>query len=571
MLISEKLVLYQVLPRLFGNLNTVQKFAGTIHENGVGKLNHFTEKALSEINNLGITHIWYTGILQHATCTDYSKYGIFPDLPEIVKGRAGSPYAVKDYYDIDPDLADNVEERMLEFDGLVQRTHQVGLKVLIDFVPNHVARTYYSDNKPKGVVDFGDGDDTTGAFSNQNNFYYLRERFSIPEGVRPFGENVTVHTFQYKENPAKATGNDCFSAQPSVHDWYETVKLNYGVDYQNARTSCFDPIPDTWTKMRDILSFWTRKEIDGFRCDMAEMVPVAFWNWVIPQIRALNPEILFIAEIYNPAQYRNYIFEGKFDYLYDKVGLYDTLRSIITTGQSTHNITACWQQTEGIANHMLCFMENHDEQRFASRFFAGDARKAFPAMLVSAAFRGGPVMLYAGQEVGETAEGATGFSGDDGRTSIFDYTTMPEFQKWVNDYKFDGAKLSVEQKKLREKYRRLLQAAKLSESISHGAFYDLMWANDAQDQVDIHRIYLFLRYTDDEKILCIAYFGDVNAVLKLQIPEHAYTAMKMNINDAGFAENVLCDSDKIKINKGCAEISLTPYDYKMYKLKSFLC
>lgn len=74
----------------------------------------------------------------------------------------------------------------------------------------------------------------------------------------------------YKEYPAKATGNNRFDAYPNINDWYETVKLNYGIDYQNGNTPHFNPIPDTWTKMLDILLFWAGKNIDGFRCDMAE-------------------------------------------------------------------------------------------------------------------------------------------------------------------------------------------------------------------------------------------------------------------------------------------------------------
>jgi len=245
-----KFVIYQVLPRLFGNYNTTNKLNGTIEENGCGKFNSFTAKSLNEIKLLGITHVWYTGIIEHATQTDYSAYGILKDHPGVVKGKAGSAYAIKDYYDVDPDLAENVDNRMKEFENLVKRTHKAGLKVLIDFVPNHVARQYHSDAKPAGVVDLGEKDNPEWAFSPLNNFYYLPGK--------PFLPNFDVNS--YKEFPAKATGNDQFSASPSVNDWYETVKLNYGVNYVEGGQIQFDPIPDTWFKMRDICSSGLRKK-----------------------------------------------------------------------------------------------------------------------------------------------------------------------------------------------------------------------------------------------------------------------------------------------------------------------
>src|ERR1700712_5334449 len=99
---TEKLIIYQLLPRLYGNTKQVNKFYGSIEENGVGKFNDINEKALQEIKKMGFTHVWFTGVIEHATMTDYSAYVIKPDDPDIVKGRAGSPYAIKDYYDVDP-------------------------------------------------------------------------------------------------------------------------------------------------------------------------------------------------------------------------------------------------------------------------------------------------------------------------------------------------------------------------------------------------------------------------------------------------------------------------------------
>ena len=267
-----KTIIYQLLPRTFANFCTTRKNNGSIQENGCGKFNLITTKALHEIKNLGATHVWYTGVIEHATQTDYSEFGITPDHPSVVKGKAGSPYAIKDYYDVDPDLAVNVDNRMAEFEALIERTHKAGLKVIIDFVPNHVARQYHSDAKPIGVEDLGEGDNPEWAFSPLNNFYYLPgEKFS-----------PTFDIFDYTENPAKVTGNDCFTAHPGHNDWYETIKLNYGVFYQGGGEKQFHPTPSTWLKMRDILRFWAAKGVDGFRCDMAEMVAVEFWEWVIP-------------------------------------------------------------------------------------------------------------------------------------------------------------------------------------------------------------------------------------------------------------------------------------------------
>src|SRR5687768_5582579 len=387
---SGKIIIYQLLPRLFGNKNNTNTPYGTRDENGVGKFNDIHAKALNAIREMGVSHVWYTGVIEHALLTDYTSYGIPLDDADVVKGRAGSPYAIKDYYDVDPDLAVSVGGRMKEFEQLVSRTHAAGLKVIIDFVPNHVARQYKSDVKPSGVKDLGESDDTSVPFSVKNNFYYLPgQPFQVPQGYESLGRNNTFPTKDksFEEVPAKATGNDVFEARPKITDWFETVKLNYGVDIQNGRKKFFDPIPDTWVKMKDILAFWAGKKVDGFRCDMAEMVPVEFWNWVIPQIQSINPEIIFIAEIYNPAEYKNYINQGHFNYLYDKVQLYDTLRLLVNGERSTSDIHAIYESLSGINDNMLHFLENHDEQRVASRFFAGDMWKAAPAMVLSATDR----------------------------------------------------------------------------------------------------------------------------------------------------------------------------------------
>jgi glycosidase len=509
---NHKLVIYQLFTRWFGNTKSTNKFYGTRDENGVGKFNDITDKALQELAKFGITHVWYTGVLEHATLTDYSEFGIQPDHPLIVKGIAGSPYAVKDYYDVDPDLAVDVPNRMKEFEELIVRTHQIGLKAIIDFIPNHVARQYHSDARPAGIRDFGEDDDTSVAFSPTNNFYYLPEQeFIVPEGKHP----PIPYDETYFEYPAKATGNDVFQSKPSVFDWYETIKLNYGVDYQNFHQKHFDPIPSTWLKMRDILLFWTAKGVDGFRCDMAEMVPVEFWSWVISEIQQVNPNVIFIAEIYNPAEYHRYIQQGGFTYLYDKVGLYDALRRLMEGYGSVEDITRVWQQESGdIARHMLRFLENHDEQRIASRFFANDPFVAIPAMTLSATLHSGPLMIYSGQEVGVNPKFPEGFQGDDGRTTIFDYWGVEEFQRWTNQGNFDGALLAENQKTLRDFYQRLNHFVRSSEAVQQGGFYDLQYVNIDGQSPNYHRTrtYSYLRHNENQKLLFVYNFDKVHCV-----------------------------------------------------------
>nr|WP_067061171.1 alpha-amylase family glycosyl hydrolase [Mucilaginibacter sp. L294] len=520
---NHKLTIYQLLPRLFGNKNTTNKFYGSVEENGVGKLNDITDKALAEINAMGFTHVWYTGVIEHATMTDHSKYGIKVDDPDVVKGRAGSPYAIKDYYDIATDLAVDAEFRISEFKELVGRTHQNKMKVIIDFVPNHVARTYASDVKPDGVRDFGEDDDNTMNFSPDNDFYYIPgQPFIVPGGYNPGGDEFTspLKDGKFDEFPAKATGNDVFNPAPTINDWFETIKLNYGVYYLDGKKSYFDHVPPLWHKMHHILTYWAQMGVDGFRCDMIEMVPVEFWAWLIPKIKATFPDMIFIGEAYDKDQYYNYIHNGGFDYLYDKVGLYDAIRRLTCAepGASTWEINAVWNNhCKGIDEHMLRFMENHDEQRIASRFFAGDAALAIPGMIVSATLATGPVMIYSGQEAGEPAEGEMGFSGDDGRTTIFDYWGVPTHQQWMNNGAFDGANLTSTQKELREFYSKLLNIVKDSEALSNGEFYELMIDNEHQPGFDT-MLYIYLRYTANQKVLVIANFNRAERALNIQLP-----------------------------------------------------
>ena len=490
-----KIIIYQVFTRLFGHRSNTPVVNGTIEENGCGKLNDFTPSALKKIRELGVTHIWYTGVIRHATMTDYSRYGIPRQHPAVVKGRAGSPYAITDYYDIDPDLAVDVERRMEEFEQLVTRTHRAGLKMIIDFVPNHVARQYKSICKPAGVRDLGEDDNPNEGFNPaRNNFYYCPGQAFMPYFDLYHGEKEP-----YQEMPARATGNDCFHNAPGMNDWYETVKLNYGVDYYAGGVGHFEPIPNTWQKMLDILLFWAGKGVDAFRCDMAEMVPADFWAWATTRVREQYPDIRFIGEVYNPNEYRHYIASG-FDYLYDKVGMYDAMRDVVCHRRDTDAITWAWQQTDDIRDHMLYFLENHDEQRVASDFFAGSGEKAVPALVVNALMQQNPFMLYFGQEWGERGMDAEGFSGRDGRTTIFDYWSLqPRFNE------------------LTQIYNKVLNIARSEKAVSEGLMFDVMYANQQYRQQ-----YAFLRKAGKETLLVVANFADVPVTIDITIPSHAF-------------------------------------------------
>ncbi len=521
--LTHKLIIYQLLPRLFGNKVTLNKHYGSVQENGVGKFNDINDAALRQIKGMGFTHVWFTGVIEHATMTDYSAYGIPPDDPDVVKGRAGSPYAIKDYYDVDPDLAVDVPHRMAEYEALIRRTHANGLKVLMDFVPNHVARAYHSDVKPAGVRDIGQDDDNTKAFDPHNDFYYTPgQAFAVPGGYNPGGDDFhsPLKDGRFNENPAKATGNDVFSATPSINDWFETVKLNYGVDYQNNRTPHFEPVPPLWQKMYGILHYWAQKGVDGFRCDMVEMVPAEFWHWTTARLKAEFPDLIFIGEAYDAGKYHNYIAGGGFDYLYDKVGLYDAIRRLTRNEPqaTTWDINHVWNyDAKDIDEHMLRFMENHDEQRIASPDFAGDAMLAIPGMIVTATLNRGPVMIYFGQEAGEPGAGTEGFSGMDGRTTIFDYWGVPEHQKWMNSGAFDGGRLSDSQKQLHGFYSKLLNTVKNSDALSNGSFYELMMANEHSSGFNT-RLYIYLRYTANERVLVITNFNRSAQNIQVQMP-----------------------------------------------------
>ena len=502
---SQKVIVYQVFTRLYGNRDTTRKENGTIADNGCGKMADFTPAVLKGIAKMGISHVWYTGVIRHATQTDYSQYGIPRQHPAVVKGKAGSPYAIADYYDIDPDLAVDVKLRMQEFEQLVQRTHDAGLKVIIDFVPNHVARQYKSVCKPRGVKDLGETDNAMMGFDPQNNFYYCPgQRFM------PYFDLYGGEPEPYLEEPAKATGNDHFDNAPGQNDWYETVKLNYGVDYYAGRVGHFDPMPDTWKKMTDILLFWAKKGVDGFRCDMAEMVPAEFWAYATKVVKSKYKQLVFIGEVYNPGEYRHYLASG-FDWLYDKVGMYDTMRAVICHHAPASAISHAWQATDDIRDHMLYFLENHDEQRVASDFFAASGWKGVPGMIASLLMQQNPFMLYAGEEYGERGMDREGFSGNDGRTTIFDYWSVDTLCRAAQK------KLTADEEALFDIHQKTMLLARQEKAVTDGVFFDLMYVNG-----HLERQYAFLRYAEGELLLVVTNFEDRDVVTDVNIPAHAF-------------------------------------------------
>jgi len=536
-----KINLYQVFTRLFGNTNTTNKPWGTLEENGVGKFNDFSDEALEAIKALGITHVWYTGVLHHAMVTDYSQNGIPGDDPDVVKGRAGSPYSVKDYYNVNPDLAVDPARRMEEFQALIERTHKHGLKLIIDIVPNHVARVYHSVTNPEGVEDFGASDDRSREYSRDNNFYYIPgQAFRVPQWRDGYqvlgGEDHPDADGYFKEDPAKWTGNGSRSPQPDMNDWYEAVKINFGVDpegnsdfeslprgYENESCQVHQQfwedrqVPDSWKKFRDIALYWLDKGVDGFRYDMAEMVPVEFWSYMNSAIKMAKPDAFLLAEIYQPQLYRDYIKLGKMDYLYDKVQLYDSLKAIMQGHGSTDAIAEIQDELSDIEQHMLHFLENHDEQRIASPEFAGDALRGMPAMVVSACIGSSPTMLYFGQHVGEPGAEEPGF-GAPSRTSIYDYIGVPHHQHWMNHGSFDGAGLSEKERKLNEFYITLLNFTKNSRALT-GEYREIHSHNREHSRWYNDRIFSFVRWKGEERLIIVTNFDAGSSFgFELQLP-----------------------------------------------------
>ena len=527
--------IYQLFVRLFGNINETRKTNGTVAENGVGKFDDINDAAIDAIRDLGCTHIWLTGVLRQATATDYSKIGLPADVPDLLKGLAGSPYAIKDYFDVCPDYARDPVRRLDEFRALVDRIHAHGLKVIIDLVPNHVARSYHSTVRPQ--LSFGEKDDPSKFFDPNNNFFYLRP--SDPGGGPPlrlptFRDGRAVSPtcqllggcdglFEPEKEHGRVTGNNVVSWSPSINDWYETVKLNYGVDFTHPAERFFPhagqpdaPIPDTWLKMDEIISYWQEMGVDGFRCDMAHMIPPEFWAWAIARARARQPEAWFMAEAYNNdpgrlpaadplmAALGNVMYpllNAGFNAVYDDP-TYKALKAVYDGPRWANDVDGSIT-FDFIYQNSLRYAENHDEVRLAGRHEWGDIgmEAGRPVAAILFGIGRGPLMLYNGQEVGEPAEGVEGFGGDDARTTIFDYWSMPELIKWVGAHQYNGALLSKAQKNLRAYYAKLLNLAD-EPGFRFGGFRPLNPANNKSarfgsiegDPASGHWMYAFLRY-----------------------------------------------------------------------------
>ncbi|MGZ9735906.1 alpha-amylase family glycosyl hydrolase [Flavobacterium sp. GNP002] len=586
---NKKEVVYQVFTRLFGNKNTTNKPWGTIEENGVGKFNDFTETALLEIKDLGVTYVWYTGVPHHALIRDYSAIGISNDDPEVVKGRAGSPYAVKDYYNVNPDLAVNPANRLQEFEALIARTHKAGLKVIIDIVPNHIARKYEGKSNPVGVRDFGADDDATVEYKRDNNFYYIpNTHFEIPDTDKPLnGEKNPLIDGKFAESPAKWTGNGSRMAKPDRNDWYETVKVNYGIRPDGSKDfpelpAGFDTksyqehfdfwkgkdVPDSWDKFKDIALYWTAKGVDGFRFDMAEMVPYEFWSYMNSAIKVNNPDAFLLAEVYNPKEYRNYIHLGKMDYLYDKVETYDKLKDVIQGRSLPDGLSDIQNGMADIEHHMLHFLDNHDEQRLASPEFAGTPQKGKPLMVVSTTISTSPTMVYFGQEVGEAGNENAGF-GTHSRTSIFDYIGVPNHQRWMNGGKFDGGQLTKDEKVLRDFYKKLLNFS-LNSSALMGKYQEIQTLNRQTTQGYDPGIYAFTRWSATEKLIVVTNFSWLTTSnFELKIPSDII--QKWNLKDGNYTvTDQLYHKNSIQLQvlngEGKAQITIAPSESFIYQL-----
>ena len=531
-----------MLPRLWGNDKIRPKKNGTLTDNGTGKFSDIDDATLKYLKWLGCSHVWYTGVLRHST--QASEDGCIPSHPQFVKGKAGSPYAICDYYDVNAYLADNPDDRMAEFEQLIKRTHDNGLKLILDFVPNHVSRDYGKVNPVPGHPVLGSDDDKTVHWKSENDFfYYTGQALTLPtpcpKGMKP-----------YHEMPAMATGNNCYTPEPGINDWYETVKINYG-DQHTA----------TWDKMADIIDFWASKGVDGFRCDMVELVPPQFFTWLIRKTKKKYPSLIFIAEVYKKELYRKYIKEVGFDYLYDKSGLYDTLRTVVEKNvndngmpvelwQSATGITRNWQFLSDLQPYMLNFLENHDEQRYTSDFFGKDNSNAFAPLFVSLYLNTAPFMIYFGEEVGEKGMDEEGFSGKDGRTTIFDWWSIGSVRRLrkvirngeyesMSPSKLTKAGMKPEEAAFFCRFAQAVRFAASDEAVRRGTTYDLCYCNYSSDGFNKDKHFVFLRDFEEHTLLIAANFSQSECRMNITIPSHAFEWMGIPVTESVYPGSVI--------------------------------
>jgi len=399
------MTIYQVLTRLWGG----------------GRFSSFDLPSLEYFKSIGVDVVWYTGVVRHSTGKPF------------VKGDPGSPYSISNYKDVNPYLADNEESRLDEFKSLIKRTHALGMKVLIDFIPNHVSPDNVDGIPVKGYCDY---------------------------------------------------------------DWTDTVKI----DYDDPRT-----VP----MLSDILRYWAGLGVDGFRCDMVELVPVRAMSELISSTKAAYPSTTFIAEVYEMNSYGRYVDAG-FDLLYDKSGLYDSLRDILCNSLTARSITWNWQRLGPLQGNMLNFLENHDERRLASPAFAGCARKGYAATALAALFNSASIMVYFGQEVGESASESS-----DGRTSIFNWCRPESVGRLHGEIHSFGSLLSAERETM-AKYREILLAAS-SAPCRGGQNYDLCFMQG--DGFDPDRHFAFVRFDANRTALVVCNFSSDDAVVTVTLPQ----------------------------------------------------
>lgn len=500
-------VIYQLFVRHFANFTPGGVKWGTREQNGCGTFAAVNDAALEALARMGVTHLWLTGVLRHATQSSHP--GLPPHPACVVKGIAGSPYAVTDYFDVDPDLAVQPEQRLAEFRALLERTRRWGMLPIIDFVPNHVSRCYTSTVRPE--LSFGAGDDTGVFFARDNSFFYVEPCGGDAPMLLPQGE------FAPERGCARVTGNNAATRSPGACDWYETVKLNYGCDYRcgsgaaEALPAEFAPaeaVPRTWRLLDAVLAYWQELGVGGFRCDMAHMVPLNFWRRAIVNARLRDPDVFFMAEAYNDhmklcsGDAHEALVAAGFNAVYDSAA-YRALVGMYEGSAWANDLDALHRPESMLSTRGVRYVENHDEPRLASPLhWAGQGEAAVRALMVAQyATTCGPVLFYNGQEVAERAEGPGGYGGDNGRTSIFDYTNLPRLQRWTNSGRYDGAGLTPAEAELRGFCTRLLPLLQ-HPALSKGSFYGLNWANMqtpgygrcSAETVSGHRLYAFLRH-----------------------------------------------------------------------------
>ena len=590
----ERPVIYQLFVRHFAQEKEALVPNGSLKENGSGKFNAITQADLEKIKELGMTHVWLTGVLRHATDTSYA--GLPAQSSAIVKGKAGSPYAVVDYYDVDPDLAEDVSLRLDEFVALLGRCRAAGLIPMMDFIPNHVSRDYASTIFPER--DFGAGDDKDVFFSSNNGYFYLQlGKQNYPQGLK-----LPVAGQRYAEEAGRVTGNNVTSWEPSLYDWYETVKLNYGYDFTRGVEGTYalpgaeaseEQVPKTWGLMDKILAYWQGLGVGGFRCDMAHLVPMPFWSWVLERVRARQPEALMIAEAYNDdmkttwADPAEELLSAGFDYVYE-APFYHELHALYEEGHWANDLERLCVSDSAQFYRSVRYLENHDEPRLGSlKHWGGKGSQVAPALAAVMYFiSGGAILFYNGQEVGERAEGVGGYGGDNGRTSIFDYTSLPQFLRWRSGGTYSGAGLSVEERKeatfLYEAYR-YLGGLYQQPAFVRGGFFGLNYYNRLNvdygkllsEESAGHWIFSFLRYDGETKqaVLVVANlhpewsFNHVH----LLVPPEAFEWMgwqdtHVNFHVLGSKTPVSDPYSKEELRTSGFEFSLLPGQAKFFEL-----